>query len=101
MAFSDLVAGIDRAILAHLGGETVTYQPKLGAPVDVTGVFDEQYFFPKNNAVWPAVFLRVEDLPVEPEGDEPTITVRGLDYRVVDREPGGNGMVVLGLRLVA
>jgi hypothetical protein len=105
-AFDDLVQRADRAVHGHLGGETVTYRPEFGAPVDVTGVFDAQYVLVKGGAeagveaVGPAVFLRLEDLPTDPEDDEPTLVIRALEYRVIERRLAGIGGVVLALRLV-
>lgn len=106
MAFPDLVNDIDLAAQAHLGGETVTYQPELGAPVDVVGLFDAQYVLAKGTAeagveaVGPAVFLRIDDLPTDPEDDDPMLTIGGVDYRVVERRPDGMGGIVLALRKV-
>lgn len=103
-AFADLVERVDRAVQGALGGVTVTYQPELGAPVDVTGVFDERYVLAKGSAeagvetLGPAVFLRLEDLPTDPEDDEPTITIASVVYRVVERRPDGMGGMVLVLR---
>ncbi len=108
MSFSALVAAADRAAQAALGGETVTYTPTVGAPppaaVQVTGIFDEQYVLAKGSAeagveaLGPAVFLRLEDLPTDPEDDEPAITIRSVDYRVIERRPDGIGGIVLALR---
>lgn len=108
MTFAELVAGADRAAQAALGGETVTYAPTVGATVPVTGIFDEQYVLSKGTAeagvevLGPAVFLRLEDLPADPrdEDEEPTLTIRGDVYRVVERRPDGMGGIVLALRLV-
>lgn len=108
MSFSDLVAAADRAAQAALGGEAVTYTPTVGAPppaaVQVTGIFDEKYVLAVGSAdtgvetIGPAVFLRLEDLPVDPEDDEPTLTIRGVDYRVHARPRDGMGGIVLALR---
>ncbi len=111
MSFADLVEQVDRAAQAAFGdrdgdGEPVpiTYAPKVGAPVPVIGIFDLQYVLAKGSAeagvetLGPAVFLRLSDLPVNPENDEPTVTVRGVDYRVRERLPDGLGGIVLALR---
>lgn len=107
MAFADLVEAADRAALSHLGGVTVTYQPAAGAAVQVTGIFDAQYLLAKGDAeagvgtLGPAVFLRLDDLPADPEDDEPTLTIGGIDYRTVGPpQPDGLGGVVLVLRTV-
>lgn len=101
--FSDFVEGIDRAALALLGGVPVIYQPEVGAPVTVTGMFDENYTLlrPGNagvEQVGPAVFLRLEDLPVHPDNDEPTLTIGGIAYRIRERQtdgPQGGGITLL------
>lgn len=103
-AFDVLVAQMDRAVAAALGGERVTYQPAAGDAVHLLGVFDAQYVLAQGDAeagveaVSPAVFLRRSDLPVDPELDEPRVTVRGRDYRVTARKPDGLGGIVLLLR---
>jgi hypothetical protein len=106
MSFLDLVAKVDRSVRSSLGGESVTYDPSSGPPVTVTGVFDEQYVLAKGSAeagveaLGPAVFLRLEDLPDDSEDDEPILTIRNVDYRVIERRPDGMGGVVLALRKV-
>lgn len=85
----------------------MSYQPESGAPVDVTGIFDEAYVLAKGDAeagveaAGPAVFLRLDDLPVDPEQDEPTLAIGGREYRVIERRPDGLGGIVLALRLAA
>lgn len=102
--FAELVAATDRVAQAKLGGETVTYTSPSGPPVDVTGIFDPSYVLAKGDAqagveaLGPAVFVRLEDLPAELEDDEPTLTIRSVDYRVIERLPDGMGGVVLRLR---
>lgn len=104
MSFEDLVAQVDRAAQSLLGGEIVTYAPSVGSPVQVTGMFDEQYVLAKGDAnagvetLGPAVFFRLEDLPVDPEDDEPTLTIRGNAYSVHERRPDGMGGIVLAVR---
>lgn len=106
MSFADLVAAADRAAQSALGGESVIYRPSVEAAVEVTGIFDEQYVLAKGTAeagvesVGPAVFFRLEDLPVDPDEDEPTLEIRGVEYRVIERRPDGVGGIVLGLRRV-
>jgi len=118
MGFAELVAAADRAAQAMLGGEPVTYAPEsvglpvqLGAPlgvqpVTITGMFDSQFVLAEGDAhagveaAGPAVFFRVEDLPADPETDNPTITIRGVDYSVTFRKPDGMGGIVLGLRTI-
>ena len=104
MAFADLIAGVDRAAQKLLGGETVIYHPAIGEPVNVTGIFDAQFVLDKGDGnagvetLGPAVFLRLEDLPADPEQDEPTLTIGGVDYRVIEHRPDGLGGIVLALR---
>ena|SRR6185503_1017921 len=110
MAFSDLVAAADRVAMADLGGESVTYTPTVGSPppaaVPVTGIFDSKYVLAEGDAhagveaLGPAVFFRLSDLPTDPEVDDPTLTIRGNVYRVVERRPDDMGGIVLALRLV-
>jgi hypothetical protein len=92
--FAELVAKIDRAVQSHLGGVPVVYQPEHGAAVEVTGLFDENYTLvdPSNSSVeqvGPVVWLRLEDLPVHPEDDEPTLLISGTSYRVRERQTDG------------
>lgn len=108
MAFEDLVAGIDRIAATALGGEPVIYRPSIEATVTVTGIFDENYTLAKGTAeagvetLGPAVFLRLEDLPVDPDDDDDvTLEIREVEYRVVERRPDGMGGAVLQLRRIA
>lgn len=113
MSFDDLVAAADRAAMAALGGVTVTYRPSADVVVTVVetelvGIFDAQYVLAKGSAeagvetLGPAVFFRLEDLPedIDLEEDEPTLTIRGVEYRVIERRPDGMGGIVLALRTV-
>ncbi len=94
MRFPDLVADVDRAVQGHLGGVTVTYQPKVGAPVEVVGMFDEAFVLIDRQAgveqVTPSVVVRLEDLPVHPDDDEPTLTINGTPYKVRERQTDGS-----------
>jgi hypothetical protein len=104
--FNALVELADRAAMALLGGSTITYTPQGGVPVQVTGIFDAPYVLAKGDAeagvetLGPSVFFRLEDLPTDPEDDEPTLTIGGAVYRVDQRRPDGIGGIVLGLHLV-
>jgi hypothetical protein len=103
VGFPDLVAVADRAVQAHLGG-TVRYEPRFGGPVDVPGVFVEAYHRgdPGQGAgvvtTAPAVFLRLSDLPSDPETDEPIITANGTRYRVREPVKDEMGGVLLHLK---
>lgn len=105
--FKTLVEQVDRSVQANLGGVPVIYQPAIGAPVTVTGVFDSQFVLVEGTtgdagveALGPAVFLRLDDLPTDPEVDTPTLTIASVIYRVVERRPDGFGGIVLVLRTV-
>jgi len=103
MTWPTLLAAADRAVLQHLGG-LVTYAPADGEPVEVTGIFDRAYVRADVgqagvSGAGPAVFLRLSDLPADPENDDPTITVEGVAYRVREAEPDGQGGVRLLLYL--
>lgn len=109
MGFADLIATADAAVLEHLGGVPVIYQPEVGDPVTtgadgnpLTGIFDENYVLTEAGEngvenIGPAVSLRLADIaPHDPEDDEPTITIGGRSYRVRERQPDSvRGMVVL------
>lgn len=108
MGFLDLIAAADRVVLANLGGEPVTYRPQYGTPggVTVTGIVS----FPPVLATGDApssvqaradsVFFRLSDLPIDPEVDNPTLIIRGLTYRVAERQPDDAGGITLLLRTV-
>lgn len=103
MAFPALLAMADRAALQHLGG-SVRYTPEYGEPVDVSGVFDAAFVTADVSAQQgvvsssPAVFLRLSDLPTDPEVDDPIITVDAVQYRVKEPRKDGQGGVLLILR---
>lgn len=105
-AFTDLVAELDQAVMAELGGEQVIYQPAVGAAVTITGMFDAQYVLAQGDAetgvevAGPAVFLRLNELPVDPALDEPILTIRGTNYNAKKRNPDGVGGILLTLRVV-
>ena len=100
MAFPDLVERIDRAVQGNLGGVSVTYEPAEGDPVEVTGVFDEVYHRviaaeAGVEQIGPAVWFRLDDLPEDPDDDDPLITIAGNLYRVVERQRDGMGSIRL------
>ena len=79
MGWPALLAAADRAALQHLGG-AVRYAPTAGAPVDVEGIFDATFVRADAGQAGvvtsgPAVFLRLADLPSDPETDDPAITI--------------------------
>jgi len=105
--FSALVAAVDRSVFTLLGSTTITWQPgNDGPPLEITGIFDSVYILARGDAeagvetLGPAAFVRLDDLPDAPEDDDPTLTIAGVDYRVVERRPDGMGGVVLALRMI-
>lgn len=101
MSFAAHLAAADRAALDILGGP-VRYAPRIGAPVDVTGVFDLAFVRVDAGTTGvsssgPAVFLRLADLPSDPGMDKPQITVEGVIYNVAKVEKDGLGGVLLRL----
>jgi len=105
-SFEDAVLAADRAAMSLLGGQLVIYAPAVGAPVTITGIFDKVFVLAKGDAKGgveasgPAVFFRREDLPVDPEVDDPTLTIGGVAYRVIERMPDDIGGIVLALRSI-
>lgn len=103
MGFSALLAVADRAALQHLG-DTVRYWPSSGEPVEVRGIFDASYVSADVGAqhgvvsASPAVFLRLGDLPTDPETDDPKIEVAGDHYQVREPRKDGKGGVLLILQ---
>lgn len=113
MSFADLIGDVDREVIAAFGdsedGEPVpvTYTPDGGVGVPVTGIFDEQYELVKGSPeagvsamTAPGLFVRFDDLPEDPmdEDSDPTVTIRSVDYRVIECVPAGQGSIVLVLR---
>lgn len=106
MTFAELIALTDRAAQTHLGGVPVVYKPEVGGLIFlIVGMFDEHYALvdPGNagiESVGPAVTLRLEDLPIHPDEDNPTLTILGKDYTVRAREADGSigGSIRLILR---
>lgn len=105
--FAAHVAAMDRAVQAHLGAVEVTYQPAAGSSFPVAGIFDALYVLSSTGGslagvetLGPAVSIVLDDVPINPELDDPTLTIGGVAYRVIGREPGGFGLMVLALRKV-
>jgi hypothetical protein len=108
VSFADHVAAADRAVQRHLGSVTVGYQPAVGAAVEVMGMFDEAYVLLDQGQagveqVSPVAWLRLEDLPIHPDDDEPILTIEGKVYRVRERQTDGTtgGTIRLLLHLNA
>lgn len=93
--------------MAVLGGVPVMYTSSVDSPIQVTGIFDANYVLAKGDAMsgvealGPAVFFRLEDLPMDPELEPdglPTMVIAGTNYRVTQRRPDDMGGIVLVLR---
>lgn len=102
MGWAEQLEAADRVAMQHLGGETVTYKPGAGAPVPVTGIFDEAYVLAdasdaRVSSSGPAVFLRLADLPSDPEADTGVVevTVGAKTYRRREVKKDGQGGVLL------
>ncbi len=84
----------------------ITYQPAAGAAVTPNVIFDENYVLAKGDGeagvetLGPAVFLKLADLPIHPDLDDPILTINGVLYRVTERRAAGLGAMVLALRKV-
>ena len=106
MGFADLMAVGDRSVRRLLGGN-VTYTPKVGVAVTVSGVFDAVFILVEAgtgavSSVGPAVFLTLADLPSNPETDTAaTVTVAGVVYLPHTVKPDGLGGVTLLMHKVS
>lgn len=105
MDFLDQIARVDRAVQDRLGGVTVVFRPDHEDSIEIVGMFDEQYLLaeeghPGVESVAPVLFVRLEDLLVELDDDEPTVEIDEKTYRVVERKPDGVGGVRLRLHRV-
>jgi hypothetical protein len=105
MGFSDLLQVGDQSV-RELLGETVTYTPGAGSPVDISGVFDKAYQFVDAgqagvSSSGPAVFLTLSDLTSDPDDDTSArVTVGTTVYRVRESQPDGLGGILLLLHEV-
>lgn len=105
MSFADLLASADGPVRTILGG-TVTYSPGAGASVDVDGVFSASSVVvdlgqPGVSSVRPTAFLRLSDLPTDPETDlAARVTSGGVVYSINEVRPDGLGGVLLILQRV-
>lgn len=103
MAFRDLIAGMDAALVGSLG-EPTTYTPATtGVPKAVTGIFDAAYVRVDVGragvgSAGPALFYRESDLPADAAAPGAEIVVRGVTYRVDEVQKDGQGGVRLLLK---
>ena len=108
MPFPDVLAAGDEALREILGGP-VTYAPGAGDPVEVVGIFTAPHTAvdPESqgggiSTVSPTVFLKLSDLPSNPEVDPAArVTVAGVTYSWHDSQPDGLGGILLLLHKVA
>lgn len=113
MGFAENIARLDRHAQQRLGAVPVTYRPKFGPAVSLTptgdplvGIFDDSFVLAQGSAEagveasLPTVNLILADLPTDPEVDDPTLTIGGVDYRIFKRAPADYGSIVLSLRKV-
>lgn len=102
MGFQALVSQMDLAAVTLIG-EPLTYTPGVGSPVTVQGIFDAVYqLIPAGNAgvmsAGPAVYLRLMDLPSDPETDTAaTVTIESVRYQFREVRKDGKGGVLLAL----
>lgn len=95
MDWGQLLATTDRAVVSGLG-RAVTYAPAVGAPVVVTGIYDDAHLETTAGVAGvttstPAVWLILDDLPTDPEVDEPTVTVGADVFSVAEVHKDSNG----------
>lgn len=108
MGYAELITAAARAAQKHLGGQAVLYRPKLGSPLfaEVDGIFDMNFVLASDlqhagvEQVGPALFVLKQDLPTDPDWDDPVITISAVDYKVVERRADGADGVILVLRTV-
>lgn len=84
-------------------GESVIYTPDGGQPFSITGIFDVAHIEvdPDTGAAVtsaePVLGLKRDDLAAEPKPRD-SVTVRGIQYRIVDKQPDGQGGINLILK---
>jgi hypothetical protein len=103
MNWPGLVAQSDNTLVKSFGILT-TYDPATGPAISVRGIFDAAYVRVEAgeagvSSSGPAVFYRLSDLPVDPDNDDPEITINGVRYRVAELKKDGQGGVVMLLHV--
>lgn len=104
--FAAAVMEIDKRTRDRLGGIAIIYRPAASEEFPVVGIFDENYILVTGDppagveTIGPAIFLRLDELPVDPENDEPILVIGGAEYDVIECKPDGIGGIVLRLRKV-
>lgn len=102
MAFDAQLGALDDAVLGHLAGsETIAYRPGSGFQVELRAIFEEAFQILAADDLrvmssGPAVFVRLEDLPSDPETDrEARVLVNGTVHRIARVQADGQGGAVL------
>lgn len=103
MTWPGLVAQMDGMVLDIMGIAT-SYKSATSPAITVTGIFDAAYVRVEVgeagvSSAGPAVFYRLSDLPVDPEADDPDITIDGKVYGVIEVKKDGQGGTLLRLHL--
>jgi hypothetical protein len=75
-------------------GEDVIYVSDGGSPVTFTAIFDNEFqtVDPQTGALvistQPVIGVKSTDLPDEPSKED-RVTIRGVEYRIIDHQPDG------------
>jgi len=101
-----MVRQMDDALIKTFGkpAAEITYLPEQSiVPVGVPGIFDEAYVLAEVGeagvaSTAPVLFCRREQLPVDPDEDDPIITVDGVEYTKREVKPDGQGGLIIVLR---
>lgn len=101
MGFRAHMSIVDRAA-GHVLGETVQYTPSGGETISVAGVFDRsatvaQLQDPGVTTARPMLFVRADQLPGDPDVDDPRIVAGGVSYRLAEpaRLDGAGGVMLI------
>ena len=107
MGWADHVAAIDSAVQRHMG-DALEYRTGYGEVFALVGVFDAAYVRVDGggeagvSTVGPVLFARVIDLPADYADDrDANVIVSGVEYRVHEVQPDGQGGVLLLLHRVS
>jgi hypothetical protein len=91
--WQDRTKQVMQACLATFG-ETVTYTPDGLPAIEISAIFDQEFqqVDPSTGSLvvstQPMIGVKEDDLPQKPsKGDR--VSIRGIEYRVVDYQPDG------------
>jgi hypothetical protein len=104
--WAGLVGRLNTACVEHLG-QAVQYRTGAGQVVTIDDViFDDGHVridaTPAGvTSTGPWVFVKLADLPTDPEEDDPDVMVNGTTYRVFEVQRDGQGGAKLMLKKVA